>query len=793
MADPFAARLKELESGGDDPFSARLQELASASGAPSDVPAQAATPKKPEERSFLARAADQIGEGIGHIGAVAKAQGGRLLDAVTSPIKSAQANWSPEGIAQNAAERRELLRGVDDITMLGHGQRLAGAVGDALGDEARGTSLNQTREADAKAAPDVRAATQFVAPFILPNPVGIAGKTGGAFLEGAAPQAMAKVLQLGQKVPAPVAGLAAYEATAPVAAGLSADAGGHRLESAKAAAQDPLGTSLSVIAPGIASVFKKGVLNSEGAQARRLIEERGNGATVGLRTPGSGGVFDAELAGVPANDRGIGIAGKRGATAAIDNMEQAHADAHGYDYRGGPELERQAARDVKDTNRSAAQDMRQAGRETYGEVQRAERDAREFATEQAPTLLSALDERHRVEGSEPYRVLSDVIDRQSSQLPPRDAAELVSHIDNSLHDLGTPGDVIAQLGSIRSRMETRRDPASGRILLSERELNALRGNLMDLAKIGNTDAPRGHDAPLRRAAFLAKEMVDQGPYAALNQLYAESASAREAGRESLGLPGRLGRDRAVEERKLKGQMVRSVADPTVMPAEAPPEASMAPYRERIEGAKANLGVVRDMAETRQRGALADQAATRDRVAAGSAAAVPDRRLLGLSERIGPRKTDINQTKLAFMRDAEQTKTAGGNPSDLDAFRAAHPELALSTRLPALQSAKADLSFSPAPVHGGIMERTAGGLAGPVGAAGMMALGHGGLPAAAMIGLHQALVNRKAIAGRVLYTPAQKLNPIGIAKALGVSRGVADADLGEKVKAALEAKKMELRQ
>lgn len=819
-AAPTSRKLSAEElAGAEDVIDPEM--AASAAGRPSDVPGASATPREAEKPGFVARALTQIGEGIGHIGAVAATQGPRLYKAITSPVDSLHENWSPDGIAQNTAERKELLRGVDDVFTLGHGQRFAARVGNALGDAERGTTLDETKHfspdplqdnvdrgpskvqaAEQKRAPDVRPAAQLVSSFAPINPVsrlaGAVGTVGGAALTRAAPQAVAKVLQVAKAVPAPLAvpasHLAAYESTAPLAAGLSADAEGHRLEAAGAGATDPMGVLLTLGGGAAGHVTKEAVLGSEGAKARRFIEERGNGAEVGLRTPGSGGVFDAELAGLPANDRGIGIAGKRGANAIIDNLEQTHADTHGYDYRGGPELERQAARDVKDTSRSASQDMRQAGRDASGEIQRAERDAREFATEQAPTLLSALDERHRVEGSEPYRVLAEQIDGSPAARAHRDASPIVSQMQDAIWDLSTPADVRAQLQEQLGLLERYRSPISGAVLVPERQLNGLRRNLMDLAKIGTTDAPRGHDAPLRQAAFTVKDMVDQGPYAALNQLYAESASARESGREALGLPGRLGRDRAVEERKLKGQMVRSVRDPSVMPAEAPPEASMAPYRQRMDDARANLGAVRESAETRQRGALADQAATRDRVAAGAAAAVPDRRLLGLGERIGPRKTDVNQTKLALMREAEQTKTAGGNPSDLAAFRAAHPELALNIDLPALQSAKADLSFSPAPVHGGIMERTAGGLAGPIGAAGMMAMGHGGLPAAAMIGLHQALVNRKAIQGRVLYTPAKKLNPVAIAKALGVSRGVDDADdLGAKVKAAIEAKKMEQRQ
>jgi hypothetical protein len=806
MADPFAARLDELKAsagiGSADPFAARLEELKA------PAPAKAA-----EQPGFFSRAATSIGEGVGHVGAVAKAQGGRLWDLVTEPRKTIAHNWSPEGLAQHTAERKELLRGVDDVTMLGYGQRLAARVGNAAGDVERGTSLDETKHfspdvsqgdthvpsqvqaREQAMAPDVRPASQLVGSLLLPNPVaegvGLLGKVGGAAASRAAPQAMAKVFQVAKRVPSPVASLAGYEATAPLAAGLSADAEGHRMEAAGAAASDPMGTTLSVVGGGLGSLGKNAILNSPGGRARQLIEEHGNGARVGLLTPGKGGVFDRELAGLPANGRGIGIARKRGSNAILDNLEQAHADTHGLGYREGPKMMEQAARDVRDTNRSAGQDVRQAGKESVAEIQRAERDARETAAERAPALLGDIDERHRVEGSEPYRVLSEQIDQKAAAMPPRDAAPIVTQLDNALHDLEVPGDVQNQLGAIRSRLEHFRDPATGAILVPERQLNGLRRNLMDLAKVGTTDAPRGHDAPLRQAAYVAKQMVDEGPYAALNQLYAESAAARGASREALGLKARPGSDRATEEKGLKGALVRSVADPTALPAEAPPEADMGQFRQRIEDARANRSTVANMAEERQRRALADQAAVRDRVEAGAAAAVPDRRLLGLNERIGARKTDATQVGLALMRDFENTPTAGGNPSELDAFRQAHPELALQTRLPALQNAKADLSYSPVPTHGTLAQQVAGGAAGPVGSAVMMATGQGLGHAAMTMAMHQALVNHKLLAGRVLYRPAQKLNPVAIAEGLGVARGAATADtLGDKVKAAIEAKKME---
>lgn len=816
MADnPFAARLKELDAApaAPNPFAARLQELDAADGedlraSASGNPGAPTVPKptKPREPGYFEKAITSIGEGVGHVGAVTADQGLRLADIFMHPIDAPKYNWSDEGLARNTAERKELLRGIDDITMLGHGQRLAARIGNAGGDVERGTSLDETRHFNADPlqgnidrgpskvqqdeqarAPDVRPAAQLISSFALPNPVaegvGAAGKIvlGGA--SRVAPNLIAKGLGYASKAPAAVKGLAGYEATAPVSAALSADAEGHRMEAAKAAATDPAGTSLSVLGATTGSLFKHGVLNSPGGRSRRFVEEHGNGAKVGLLTPGSGGVFDRELLNVPVNDKGIGIAGKKGAVGIMDSLEQQHATDHGYDYREGPVLNRNAAREVIDTNRSGQREMQQAAKDSTSEIAAAQREARDYASQQSVAHLADIDERHRMEGSEPYRILVDQIDNSPAAGQLRDVAPVVAQLDDSLHDLRTPTDVIAGLQSIRTRLEHHRDPVSGAIMVPERQLNGLRGNLMDLAKMGRSDSPSAHDAPYRAAAFEAKRMVDQGPYAALNDLYASASRDRDAAREAVGLPRRPGNNAAVEENRVKALMMRSLKDPTAMPHEAPDELSMQPFRERIENANANRNAVANSVGQRRQGALTEQAATRDRVAAGDAAAAPDRRLLGLNDKIGTRKTDVSTVKNSLMREAQNTVTAGGNPSELEGFRAAHPDQALNTRLPALQSAKADLTFSPAPVHGGLMARAGAGVAGPLGAAALVGAGHG-TSALAAIAIHQALMNHKAITGRVLYTPAKKLNPTGIAKGLGVARG---ADLAQKMKALLGPK------
>lgn len=83
----------------------------------------------------------------------------------------------------------------------------------------------------------------------------------------------------------------------------------------------PIGGGAQAAAEGL-SQMASGVLGSEGAQARRMIEK--HGGKVGIGNSGSGGALDAELAGLPANDKGIGEAAQRSAGRIIDKTDEMH-------------------------------------------------------------------------------------------------------------------------------------------------------------------------------------------------------------------------------------------------------------------------------------------------------------------------------------------------------------------------------------------------------------------------------------------------------------------------------------
>lgn len=113
-------------------------------------------------------------------------------------------------------------------------------------------------------------------------------------------------------------------------------------------------------------------------------------------------------------------------------------------------------------------------------------------------------------------------------------------------------------------------------------------------------------------------------------------------------------------------------------------------------------------------------------------------------------------RVKAQRAGQNTVTAGADTEalDIDAFKAKHPELANDIDAPEILRRQGDLSFNmTGPSHGGFIERHGVHLS-PFVAAAIAASGHG-LKGAAAIPLALALQNRNAIAGRLLYGPAQE--------------------------------------
>lgn len=497
----------------------------------------------------------------------------------------------PYDTLTHGPSRRELVRGVDDIVTLGYGQKLAGNLESDL--NALGVytppekQLNATSADDRVAAPGKRVGGNLigiVTPGLGKN-VGTAGVPvarellgGGGALRGGA------------------RAVTAYGLGAPAIAGLHASSAGDRVGAALDAATDPVGLTLAGTAGLVGGGVSKRIRESRGAKAREFIEREGKGAKVGVTSPGKGGVFADELAGVEPTDKGIGVAARRGAEG----------------------------------------------------------------------VLKGLKEEHRIEVSRPYQAMKAMIDNSPDAARARDIGPIVANMESAVWDLETAPQARSALeGQLKILREHYADPKTGAVMVPERQLNGLRRTLMRLAKVGQTDAPGEKEAPLRSAAFEAKRMVDEGPYAPLNEFYAHGAERMAASRENLGLKRRPSADSAVDRRKVK---------------------------------------------------------------------------------------------LSLEREAQNTRTAGGD-SKLEAFRAAHPELATQSQLANLAKARADLSFRLTPQHGGLIERAAGDL-GPAAAIGTAAAA-GGVPGALGAAGIMGLTNATPIAGRLLYPMAgsQAGNPI----------------------------------
>jgi hypothetical protein len=841
-----------MKAGATPPSYEDDAALRSASGNPFGVREQRATAKPKADPGFIERGLTSIGEGADHIGGVALALGGEAVEHATNWDKAREFDSSPGGQALHAAQRKELLRGVDDVVTLGHGQRLAARVGNALGDVEHGTSLDEGKHFSADPlqgnipgrapseiqsreqamAPDFRPAAQLVTSFATPSLLArVAGAGGNVVLRAAAqarPQLLAKALgfaeRVGERVPAPVAGVAGYQAIGPASAALSADAEGHRGEAFTQTMFDPAGNMLAAGLPAVASGVKKGVLNSKGGKARQFIEERGGGARVGLRTPGSGGVFDQELRGLGTDDAATGAASAIGSQGIVRHLEGQHKAAHGYDYREGPDLVRTAGEDRVRTISEGERNAREAGRNAKDDIQAAQ--------EEAPELIDEIAQRKQIEGSKPYQDLVEPIEASGAANNKRDFTHIVESWQKAAIDPNNSYEVRAKIHDALSLAEQYRDappaapagppsphlagylkaretatgpaaaaldkliaaemPAAApggsqgvRYMIPERDLNGFRRQFMSMAGIGKNDVSRGSDAPLRKAAFDLKTMTDAGPYASANELFHRAASEAETSRQALGLKPHPGTDTATEVKTLGNRLYSSIKDPTAFPGEIPQGADMSPFRGRIDAANESARSAADTARADKQAAIDSETATKARVAAGTEAAIPDRKLLRLNENIGQQRIDENQVGILLDRQIQPSYAAGRSNqlAPLSRFRDKHPSQGRNIDLPVLQNAKNDLAFRLKAKHGGLTAQAAGDIA-PVAGVGLMATSH---PIAAA--LLAASQNMAPIAGRVLYPGAKRLDPRAIARGLGRGRAADVAStLGHKVKAVIEAQK-----
>jgi hypothetical protein len=430
------------------------------------------------------------------------------------------------------------------ISMARGGVNAAGTLaGNALDTASLGYYRKARDFVGSKIAPEATAGNQAAeGQFNQAHPfVANMARAAGNFIPGGAPA------RIGEAMLAGVRGLTAAApsilrgtlAARPVAGALTGAATGAVTTAAEDVAQgQDAGTTLRDIGrsavvggavgggAGVVGAAAAKVNNSRGAQARRFIEEHGQGATVGPLSPGRGGVFENELAGLPANDKGIGAAAKIG----------------------------------------------------------------------AKNILQQVAEEHRVETSRPFREMKALIDNTPAANRPRDITSIVTNMQSAAYDLETAPFARAQLEGQLNILERYRDPKTGIVMVPERQINGLRRTLMRTAKVGTNDAPGEAEAPLRKAAFEAKQLVDQGPYAALNDFYSEGMKKLEGTRKQLGLKARPAKDAEVDVRKTKLTLARQGQNTATAGGDADlealkrdrPELAAAANLSELQRAKADL-------------------------------------------------------------------------------------------------------------------------------------------------------------------------------------------------------------
>lgn len=263
----MAATAEDLALFGAEPAKAKAsagvasQDDLAMFEAPAPVSAQSeyAAPQPAAKPGLFDRAKNTL-FGIGRtIKGGAQAAGEIVSDLGNVPDNIAAAAREPGRLlhgdfAEPAARRRQLERGLDDMLTLGHGQRLAARIGNALGDapetaigpETFGPGIvANTQAADQEAAPEFRDLGHVAG--MLSGKYGgaqtLAAKAGGR-LAGGLTRGMGATTTLGKLALGGARGGLGYASTAPVLSALEAGNEGRRLEAAGEAATDPVGLGL---------------------------------------------------------------------------------------------------------------------------------------------------------------------------------------------------------------------------------------------------------------------------------------------------------------------------------------------------------------------------------------------------------------------------------------------------------------------------------------------------------------------------------------------------------------------
>lgn len=537
----------------------------------------------------------------------------------------------------------------------------------------------------------------------------------------ALPQVSNRVAQVAR------AGLAGAGAGA-AASGVSALTGGASLSEAGAAAKEG-GATGGLLGLGTASVaaplgmLGDAVMKTRGAKARQTIESKGEGATVGVTTPGEGGIFDTALKGVELSSKGEGRAAFRGSKGLLNMHEQEWQDATGYtgfDYR----------RSLPDYRKEMGAARPQLTEEPVPKPELPLRPVRDDSAHvpAAEARLAEIEAKHRARKA-PILEEQGNVDAEVADMPPRDATELEDVIKRDLYSARTSDRAAGKLqralgildryrdnGTITPQERTQLEDfekmraqvkpgtasvagldrligelkakaGTGKILMPEDELNNLRHYLYGGTSINTSDVRTASEAPQRRVAGSARGLVDEGPYSEVNAKWTEAFGERQADRKGLGLKKRPPSDRDVDVMKIAGRAGKAkyIQDRGAYQTESA----------RLKAEHADK-VARARAEYEAKVAHADdeEAARVEDFSSAKRRAAKPRSQLGLSEK-PPSEARIDRGKLKrkLLDRTKDTHTAGDEEADIEGFLDEHgPAARRFADLPELAVARNELAF-----------------------------------------------------------------------------------------------------
>lgn len=397
------------------------------------------------------------------------------------------------------------------------------------------------------------------------------------------------------------------------------------------------------------------VANSRGGLARQKIEQRGQGAKVGPFTPGKGGVYDRELGGMDwkKGSKTEGFAASRGAKGLMSTHEQAWSEATDYpieEYRTPVSSYSREARAREAEARGPKPDRKSmyVGR----------------SLPEAENRLGQI-ESERALDRKTFGALKAGVDDKAASFPLRDVTHLRTQVEEAIYDAETPEASVPKLERALKSMERHTDN-EGRVMMPERQLNALRRRAFAGTSIGRGEDTRpGGEAVQREVAGDLKGEVDQGPYADVNKFYTKASGEHQARRQGEGLGKKEPKNRQTDVNRIASRM-------------------------------GSQKYIDDLAsfDKRRSHAADERAAYVDDFASSKTRAAKERGQLGLDEDIPKRRqVDIGKVKRALLNREKDTHTAGDQDApDIGDFVLAHPRAGVFRDLPDLAAERNKLSF-----------------------------------------------------------------------------------------------------